>query len=120
MARALCLVVLCLGAAFVAPTTPRAPAVQRPQPLVPAPVVAALVGLVLGFAPAAWAGTGAARSDFQLVRPSYMQGIDAAEAAIKPGEAGSPGVRDVVWPDRLRDALAHRGGAVPKGHGSRA
>eukprot|EP00435_Cladocopium_sp_Y103_P055194 s348_g18.t1 len=34
----------------------------------------------------ALAGTGSSRPEFQLVRPSYMQGIDAANAAVKPGE----------------------------------
>ncbi|CAE7748382.1 Disp1 [Symbiodinium pilosum] len=33
-----------------------------------------------------WAGTGGARPDFQVARPGYMQGIDAALAATKPGE----------------------------------
>mmetsp|Transcript_10357 Transcript_10357/g.14533 ORF Transcript_10357/g.14533 Transcript_10357/m.14533 type:complete len:161 (-) Transcript_10357:147-629(-) len=52
------------------------------------PMMAILVGLALGLAlvPSAWAGTGSGRPDFQLVRPSYMQGIDAANAAVKPGE----------------------------------
>ena len=50
--------------------------------------MAVLAGLLIGiFSPqAALAGTGGARPDFQVVRPGYMQGIDAANAASKPGE----------------------------------
>mmetsp|Transcript_68412 Transcript_68412/g.160947 ORF Transcript_68412/g.160947 Transcript_68412/m.160947 type:complete len:165 (+) Transcript_68412:47-541(+) len=49
-------------------------------------VLATLAGLIMGLAAPAWAGTGGARPDFQVVRPGFMQGIDAALAATKPGE----------------------------------
>ena len=81
---------------FVAPSAPRAVprvALQAKQdfqeaerPNIPAVALAVLAGVIVGFAPASWAGTGSGRPDFQVVRPGYMQGIDAANAAIKPGE----------------------------------
>mmetsp|Transcript_3154 Transcript_3154/g.3678 ORF Transcript_3154/g.3678 Transcript_3154/m.3678 type:complete len:168 (+) Transcript_3154:115-618(+) len=51
--------------------------------------VASLVGLALGFLTGPqMASAGVARSlpDFSLVRPDYMQGIDASNAAKRPGE----------------------------------
>ena len=81
---------------FVAPSSPRAVprvALQAKQafqeterPNIPAVVLAVLAGVIVGFAPPSFAGTGSGRPDFQVVRPGYMQGIDAANAAIKPGE----------------------------------
>ncbi len=56
------------------------------SPNMPAVVLAVLAGLIVGFAQPSWAGTGGGRPDFQVVRPGYMQGIDAANAASKPGE----------------------------------
>ena len=51
-------------------------------------LMAVLAGLMVGIASPAssWAGTGSSRPDFQVVRPSWMQGVDAALAATKPGE----------------------------------
>eukprot|EP00438_Fugacium_kawagutii_P019973 Skav222683 [mRNA] locus=scaffold1471:61330:84049:- [translate_table: standard] len=82
---------------FVAPFAPHAvPRVARhaneqvhdegERPNIPAFVLAMVAGLVVGLAPPSWAGTGSGRPDFQVVRPGYMQGIDAANAAIRPGE----------------------------------
>ena len=59
---------------------------ETERPNIPAVVMAVLAGLILGLAPPSWAGTGSGRPDFQVVRPSYMQGIDTANAAIWPGE----------------------------------
>lgn len=100
MARVLALAVLVALAlpAFVAPSAPRAvPRValrahqdlqETDKPSIPVAVLAVLAGLMLNFAApqSSWAGTGSGRPDFQVVRPSYMQGIDAANAAIRPGE----------------------------------
>lgn len=100
MARVLALAVLVALAlpAFVAPSAPRAvPRValrahqdlqETDKPSIPVAVLAVLAGLMLSFAApqSSWAGTGSGRPDFQVVRPSYMQGIDAANAAIRPGE----------------------------------
>ena len=98
MAR--CLSVLLIAAfaslAFVAPSTPRvAPRValhaqfqesEKPNEI-PLVALSVLAGLVVSLLPQpSWAGTGSARPDFQVVRPGYMQGIDAANAASKPGE----------------------------------
>ena len=81
---------------FVAPSSPRAVprvALQAKQdfqeterPNIPAVVLAVLAGVIVGFAPPSFAGTGSGRPDFQVVRPGYMQGIDASNAATKPGE----------------------------------
>eukprot|EP00438_Fugacium_kawagutii_P036049 Skav214309 [mRNA] locus=scaffold998:136739:137212:+ [translate_table: standard] len=81
---------------FVAPSSPRAvprAALQAQsdfqefdRPNVPAIALAVMAGLIVGFAQPSWAGTGSGRPDFQVVRPGYMQGIDAANAAIWPGE----------------------------------
>jgi len=82
---------------FLAPSTPRAvprvavkagEAPPEQTPNVSAGFLAVLAGLVLSFAAPqnSWAGTGSARPDFQLDRPAYMQGIDAANAATRPGE----------------------------------
>lgn len=52
-------------------------------------MMAVVLGVIFGIAllpHSALAGTGSSRPEFQLVRPSYMQGIDAANAAVKPGE----------------------------------
>ena len=101
MARCLALTVLAAAAlcsAFVAPSTPRAVprvALQASQEFqeteqhnIPVAVFAVLAGLMVSLAvpQSSWAGTGGGRPDFQVVRPGYMQGIDAANAAIKPGE----------------------------------
>jgi len=101
MARLLALTLLAVAillpgyTGFVAPSPPRAVprvALQAKQefqdsesPHMPV-MLAVLAGLIVGFAPPSWAGTGSGRPDFQVVRPDYMQGIDAANAAIKPGE----------------------------------
>ena len=55
-------------------------------PNIPAFVLALVAGLMVGLAPPSFAGTGSGRPDFQVVRPGYMQGIDASNAATKPGE----------------------------------
>mmetsp|Transcript_48841 Transcript_48841/g.91494 ORF Transcript_48841/g.91494 Transcript_48841/m.91494 type:complete len:166 (+) Transcript_48841:90-587(+) len=64
--------------------------VESPEPSTDfgAVVMALVAGLAVGLAAPAssWAGTGGARPDFQVVRPGFMQGIDAALAATKPGE----------------------------------
>ena len=104
MARLLALTLLAVAicllpgypAGFVAPSPPRAVprvALQAKQdfqeterPNIPAVGLAVLAGVIVGFAPPSFAGTGSGRPDFQVVRPGYMQGIDAANAAIKPGE----------------------------------
>ena len=102
MARLLALTLLAVAIllpgypGFVAPSSPRAVprvALQAKQafqetecPNIPAVVLAVLAGVIVGFAPPSFAGTGSGRPDFQVVRPGYMQGIDAANAAIKPGE----------------------------------
>ena len=98
LALALLAVVLPGYPGFVAPfprhAVPRAVQKQDLQskndennmsPNIPAFVLALVAGLVVGMAPT-WAGTGSGRPDFQVVRPGYMQGIDAANAAIWPGE----------------------------------
>ena len=59
---------------------------ESERPNIPAFVFALVAGLMVGLAPPSFAGTGSGRPDFQVVRPGYMQGIDAANAAIKPGE----------------------------------
>ena len=52
--------------------------------------MAVLAGLVMAFtAPRAALAQPGARPDFSVVRPGYMQGIDAANAATKPGEIDS-------------------------------
>jgi len=56
-----------------------------------------------------WAGTGSGRPDFQVVRPSYLQGIDAANAAIWPGKIDVTRSRivDIVaaqFPQALKEA----------------
>eukprot|EP00438_Fugacium_kawagutii_P005250 Skav209034 [mRNA] locus=scaffold347:41469:41945:- [translate_table: standard] len=81
---------------FVVPSSPRAVPRAAPQaqsdfqeadrPNIPAVALAMMAGLIVGFSPPSWAGTGSGRPDFQVVRPGYMQGIDAANAAIYPGE----------------------------------
>ena len=81
---------------FLAPSAPRAvPRVAVKAGEAPpqntnasAGILAVLAGLALTFAAPqnSWAGTGSARPDFQLNRPAYMQGIDAANAATRPGE----------------------------------
>eukprot|EP00438_Fugacium_kawagutii_P036048 Skav214308 [mRNA] locus=scaffold998:135467:135940:+ [translate_table: standard] len=81
---------------FVAPSSPRAVPRAAPQaqsdfqefdrPNVPAIALAVMAGVIVGFAQPSWAGTGSGRPDFQVVRPGYMQGIDAANAAIWPGK----------------------------------
>mmetsp|Transcript_127517 Transcript_127517/g.303007 ORF Transcript_127517/g.303007 Transcript_127517/m.303007 type:complete len:159 (+) Transcript_127517:89-565(+) len=80
---------------FLAPSTPRAvprvavkagEAPPEQTPNVSAGFLAVLAGLVLSFAAPSWAGTGTNRPVFQLDRPAYMQGIDAANAATRPGE----------------------------------
>ena len=101
MARCLALALLAAAAlcsAFVAPSTPRAVprvALQASQEFqeteqhnIPVAVFAVLAGLMVSLAvpQSSWAGTGGGRPDFQVVRPGYMQGIDAANAAFKPGE----------------------------------
>ena len=83
-----------VAVAFVAPS----PRVSAPRDLpnklqgsepprdAGAVVMGVLAGLVVGLAvPASsWAATD--MPDFQVVRPGFMQGIDAALAATKPGE----------------------------------
>ncbi|CAE7229405.1 unnamed protein product, partial [Symbiodinium microadriaticum] len=69
--------------------TPPASAATGDAPTTGAPIaMGMLAGLLVAFMVprAALAGTGGARPDFQVVRPGYMQGIDAANAASKPGE----------------------------------
>ena len=98
MARFALVAVLALAfvtVAFVVPSArPSAPAprslpskLERPEPAsdAGAVVMGVLAGLVVGLAvPAAtWA---APLPEFQLERPGFMQGIDAALAATKPGE----------------------------------
>ena len=52
--------------------------------------MAVLAGLVMAFtAPRAALAQPGALPDFSVVRPGYMQGIDAANAATKPGEIES-------------------------------
>ena len=104
---------------FVAPSSPHAvPRVAQQEkqgfqdsesPNMPAVVLAVLAGLILGFAPPSWAGTGSGRPDFQVVRPSYLQGIDAANAAIWPGKIDVTRSRivDIVaaqFPQALKEA----------------
>ena len=83
-----------VAVAFVGPT-PRVPAprsmpnkLQSSEPPrdAGAVVMGVLAGLVVGLAvPASsWASTD--MPDFQVVRPGFMQGVDAALAATKPGE----------------------------------
>ena len=100
LAAAACIACAVMASAFVAPvsrpvTTPRVvmSAKGSKSPDVPSgnvqPMMAVLLGLIFGMTLAphsAMAGTGSSRPVFQLVRPSYMQGIDAANAAVKPGE----------------------------------
>eukprot|EP00438_Fugacium_kawagutii_P008759 Skav206802 [mRNA] locus=scaffold1990:188056:188532:- [translate_table: standard] len=102
MARLLALALLAMAIwplgypGFVAPSSPRAvprAALQAKQdfqaadrPNLTAIALAVMAGLIVGLAPPSWAGTGSGRPDFKVGRPGYMQGIDAANAAIKPGE----------------------------------
>ncbi|CAE7313374.1 unnamed protein product [Symbiodinium natans] len=64
-----------------------APEARRDVPTGVPVVMAVLAGLVVAFAmpPKALAQPGGL-PDFSVVRPGYMQGIDAANAATKPGE----------------------------------
>ncbi|CAE7495893.1 unnamed protein product [Symbiodinium natans] len=112
MARSLVVLAVALATSFllplnfVFPVTPRfAPSIshvalqekanekQGPQDFsvapVPAAFIAMLAGLILGLFAMPQdveAGTGKLRPYFQLERPAYMQGIDAANAAWRPGE----------------------------------
>eukprot|EP00933_Yihiella_yeosuensis_P080469 TRINITY_DN938_c0_g1_i1.p1 TRINITY_DN938_c0_g1~~TRINITY_DN938_c0_g1_i1.p1 ORF type:complete len:167 (+),score=48.88 TRINITY_DN938_c0_g1_i1:83-583(+) len=49
-------------------------------------MAAAMAGLLIGLAQSQVASAAGLRPTFSLVRPDYMQGIDAALAATKPGE----------------------------------
>lgn len=103
MARlAVVAVLLVTSLTFVAPKVNSTPRVVRHQVPSSAPssessgssgssgsMMAVVLGVIFGIAllpHSALAGTGSSRPEFQLVRPSYMQGIDAANAAVKPGE----------------------------------
>lgn len=89
--------------AFVAPGAPRASADGAALPLQPLeqpasepaadasvqPFVVLAAGFAAGLlvsAQVAVAGTGKDRPVFQVVRPDYMKGVDAAGAATKPGQ----------------------------------
>ena len=72
-----------------------APEARRDVPTGVPVVMAVLAGLVVAFAmpPKALAQPGGL-PDFSVVRPGYMQGIDAANAATKPGEIDSGLIRE--------------------------
>jgi hypothetical protein len=91
-----------LPAAFIAPPVQRSPAafeyskLQATNDSVSEATIgyistfcaAAMVGVLVGLvaAPQMASAVPRSRPDFMLARPDYMQGADAANAAVKPGE----------------------------------
>uniref|UniRef100_A0A6U9TR73 PSI-F n=1 Tax=Zooxanthella nutricula TaxID=1333877 RepID=A0A6U9TR73_9DINO len=96
-----------------APARPVPAAVEEPaagpSAGVAAAVAAAMVGLLVGLTSGPQAASAVPRGlpSFSLSRPSYMQGVDAANAATRPGEIDyvtRSRIEALQWPEARKEA----------------